>query len=168
MARERDLTTLEVLGVAIKSEIEAIKLYKRMKDKTKNSDLTMKLDFLVAQEANHEKILTEAFRKKFPGVELSLPAKTLVPTVEDALARDASLKELFSVAMEAEKKADGFYTELARKTHDQSSRSTLEYLASMERSHLAILEAEFRQLEITADYDSDDFLRGDRLMNVGP
>jgi len=168
MARERDLTTLEVLGIAIKSEIEAVKLYNRMKEKTKNPDLTMKLDFLVAQEAGHQRILTEAYDKKFPGVELSLPQKTLVPTVDDVLERDASLKELFAAAMEAEKKANEFYTGLAGKTHDQSSRSMLEYLASMERSHYSILEAEFRQLEITADYNTDDFLRGERLMNVGP
>jgi hypothetical protein len=38
----------------------------------------------------------------------------------------------------------------------------------MERSHFSILEAEHRQLEITEDYNTDDFLRGERLMNVGP
>jgi rubrerythrin len=168
MARERDLTTLEVLGIAIKSEIEAIKLYYRMKDKTKNPDLKAKLDFIASQEKNHERLLTEAYRKKFPGVELSMPSNTIVPSIDDVLPSEATLKELFAAAMEAEKKADEFYTGLAKKTRDQSSRSMLEYLASMERSHLSILEAEFRQLENTEDYNTDDFLRGDRLMNVGP
>jgi rubrerythrin len=168
MARERDLTTLEVLGIAIKSEIEAIKLYYRMKDKTKNPDLKAKLDFIASQEKNHERLLTEAYRKKFPGVELSMPSNTIVPSIDDVLPSEATLKELFAAAMEAEKKADDFYTKLAKKTRDQSSRSMLEYLASMERSHFSILEAEFRQLEITEDYNTDDFLRGERLMNVGP
>jgi rubrerythrin len=168
MARERDLTTLEVLGIAIKSEIEAIKLYHRMKDKAKNPDLKAKLDFLASQEKNHERILTEAYRKRFPGVELSTPPKTLVPSIDDVLPPEATLKELFAAAMDAEKKADDFYTTLAKKTRDQSSRSMLEYLASMERSHFSILEAEFRQLEFTEDYNTDDFLRGERLMNVGP
>ncbi len=168
MARERDLTTLEVLGVAIKSEIEAIKLYRRMKDKAKNPDLRVKLDVLASQEVNHERVLTEAFHKKFPGVAVGMPPKSLVPSIEDLLPPEATLKELFAAAMEAEKKSDDFYSKLAKKTRDQSSRSMLEYLASMERSHYAILEAEFRQLEITEDYNTDDFLRGDRLMNVGP
>jgi rubrerythrin len=168
MARERDLTTLEVLGIAIKSEIEAIKLYNRMKEKAKNPDLQTKCEFLIDQEKNHEKILTEAYRKKFPGVDLSLPQKTLVPLVDDVLARDATLKELFAAGMEAEKRSEEFYQGLAKKTHDQSSRSMLEYLASMERSHFSILEAEYRQLQITEDYNTDDFLRGERLMNVGP
>lgn len=168
MTRERDLTTLEVLGVAIKSEIEAIKLYTRMKEKAKNPDLQTKIDFLIAQEKNHEKILTEAYAKRFPGVDLSVPPQTLIPSVSDVLSRDATLKELFAAAMEAEQKADVFYTDLAKKTRDQSSRSMLEYLASMERSHYSILEGEFRALEITEDYNTDDFLRGERLMNVGP
>jgi len=168
MAHESDRTTLEILGIAIKSEIEAIKLYNRMKEKAKNPDLKVKLDFLASQEKNHERILTEAYRKKFPGVDLSMPPKTLVPSIDDILPAGATLKDLFAAAMEAEKKADKFYSELAAKTHDQSSRSMLEYLASMERSHLSILEAEYRQLQFTEDYNTDDFLRGDRLMNVGP
>ncbi len=168
MERERDLTTLEVLSIAIKSEIEAIKLYHRMKDKAKNPDLKVKMDFLASQEMNHERILTEAYRKKFPGVDLSMPPKTLVPSIDDILPAEATLKELFVAAMEAEKKADDFYTGLAKKTHDQSSRSMLEYLASMERSHFSILDAEYRQLQFTEDYNTDDFLSGGRLMNVGP
>jgi len=168
MARERDLTTLEVLSIAIKSEIEAIKLYHRMKDKSKNPDLKAKLDFIAEQEKNHERILTEAYRKKFPGVDLSMPPKSLVPSIDDILPAEATLKELFAAAMDAEKKADDFYSGLAKKTRDQSSRSMLEYLASMERSHFSILDAEFRQLEFTEDYNTDDFLRGERLMNVGP
>ncbi len=168
MARERDLTTLEVLGIAIKSEIEAVKLYTKMKEKTKNPDLKAKCDFLTSQERNHERVLTEAFRTKFPGVELRLPPKTLVPAVDDVLARDATLKELFAAAMEAETKSEGFYRDLAGKTHDQSSRAMLEYLASMEHSHFSILEAEFKELQFTEDYNTDDFLRGQRLMNVGP
>jgi rubrerythrin len=168
MARDPDFTTLEVLGIAIKSEIEAVKLYARMREKAKNTDLRAKCDFLAGQEKNHERVLTEAFRSKFPGVELRLPLKTLVPAVDDVLARDATLKELFEAAMLAETKSEEFYRDLAKKTHDQSSRSMLEYLASMEHSHYAILEAEFKELQITEDYNTDDFLRGDRLMNVGP
>jgi rubrerythrin len=168
MTGERDHTTLEVLSIAIKSEIEAIKLYTRMKEKAKNPDLKVKLDFLASQEKNHERILTEAFRIKFPGVELRMPPKTLVPSIDDTLPAGATLKELFAAAMDAEKKADVFYTDLAKKTHDQSSRSMLEYLASMERSHWSILDAEYRQLQFTEDYNTDDFLNGGRLMNVGP
>ena len=168
MNMERNLTTLEVLGIAIKSEIEAVKLYTRMKELTKSEDLAMKLDFLIAQEHKHKEILTEAYKKRFPEVELSLPKKSLVPTIGELLEKDAGLKELFQAAMEAEKKSEEFYGELAGKTRDSNSKSLLQYLASMEHSHFSILEAEYKQLEFSEDYNSDDYLRGERLMNLGP
>ena len=168
MNPEPDLTTLEVLGIAIKSEIEAVKLYNRMKEIAKNDDLSMKLDFLIAQEHKHKELLTEAYKKKFPDVDLSLPKKSLVPTIEEALEKNAGLKELFEAAMEAEKKSEEFYGGLAGKTRDSNSRTMLEYLASMEHSHFSILEAEYKQLEFSEDYNSDDYLRGERLMNLGP
>lgn len=168
MANERDLTTLEVLGVAIKSEITAVKLYSRMKEIAKNDDLGTKLDFLIAQEHKHKELLTEAYNKKFPDVELRLPKRSLVPTIEEALEKNAGLKELFEAAMEAEQKSEQFYGALAGKTRDSNSKTMLEYLASMERSHFSILEAEYKQLEFSEDYNSDDYLRGERLMNLGP
>ena len=168
MTPEPDLTTLEVLGIAIKSEIEAVKLYNRMKELTKNNDLIMKLDFLVAQELKHKEILTEAYKKKFPEVDLSLPSKSLVPTIGELIEKGAGLKELFGAAMEAERISEEFYGGLAEKTRDSNSKSMLQYLASMERSHFSILEAEYKQLEFTAEYNSDDYLRGERLMNLGP
>lgn len=163
-----DFTTLEVLGIAIKSEVEAIKLYTRMKTLTKNPDLAAKIDFLIDQEKKHEKLLTEAYKKKFPKTDLSLPKNSLVPTISEILEKDARLKELFEVGMEAEQKAEIFYKDLAEKTRDSNSKSMLEYLASMEHSHYSILEAEYRQLEMGEDYNSDNYLQGERLMNLGP
>ena len=99
MSKEPDFTTLEVLSIAIKSEIEAVNLYTRMKEITKSDDLSLKLDFLIAQELKHKEILTEAYNKKFPEVELSIPKKSLIPTIAEALEKGAGLKELFETAM---------------------------------------------------------------------
>ncbi len=168
MSKNQDYTTLEVLSIGIKSEIEAVKLYMRMREITKNTDLCEKLDFLVAQENKHQQILTDAYNKKFPDVPLKLPPKSLVPTIGEILAREASLKELFGAAMTAEKMSEEFYHDLAGKTRDANSKSLLNYLASMEHSHFAILEAEYNQLQMGEDINSDDYLRGERLMNLGP
>ncbi len=168
MSKNKDYTTLEVLSIGIKSEIEAVKLYMRMKEIAKNDDLMEKFDFLIAQEKKHQQILTDAYSKKFPDVPLKLPPKSLVPTISEILAREASLKELFGVAMTAEKMSEEFYHDLAGKTRDGNSKSLLNYLASMEHSHFAILEAEYNQLQMGEDINSDDYLRGERLMNLGP
>lgn len=168
MNKERDYTTLEVFSIAIKSEIEAEKLYQHMKEMTDNSLLKEKFDFLVSQEQKHERILREAYEKMFPDVELSTPTSSPVPLLEDILSESPSLKQLFEVAMEAEKRAQKFYSDLAKRTNNQASKSLLNYMARMERSHLALLEVEYEQMERGADVDSDDFLRGERLMNLGP
>ena len=168
MNGEQDFTTLEVLSIAVKSEIEAAKLYTRMKEITKNPDLEDKFDFLISQEKRHEQILREAYNKKFPDIELQTPPRSLVPAIGEALDRDASLKDLFEVAMKAEKLAEDFYSDLAEKTRDSNSKSLLHYMASMEHSHFSILEVEYKQLEAGKDLDSDEFLRGEGLMNLGP
>jgi rubrerythrin len=168
MEERSDFTTLEVLTIGIKAEMEAVSLYTRMKEKAGAQDLKDKMDFLIGQEERHEQIMRDAFANQFPDVELKLPTKSVVPSIGDALEKDATLRDLFGVAMEAEKKAEKFYHDLAGKTRDHNSKALLEYLASMEHSHHSILEAEYNGLETAADEDSDDFLRGDRLMHFGP
>ena len=50
MSVSAELTSVEVLGIAIRSEIEAAKLYERLEGKVKNSDLKEKLSFLKSEE----------------------------------------------------------------------------------------------------------------------
>ncbi len=168
MEERQDLTTLEVLTIGIKAEMAAIVLYTKMKEMTAGKDLKETMEFLIVQEQRHEAIMREAFSKQFPDVELKLPKNSIVPTIGDGLEKKAGIKELFETAMEAEKKASEFYTDLASRTHDPNSRKLLEYLASMERSHLSILQAEYHQFELSTDQDLDDFLRGERMMHFGP
>lgn len=168
MGQDRDLTTLEVLSIAIKSEIDAVKLYTRMKEKVESDDLKEKMDFLISQEKGHQKLLKEVYDKKFPEVKLALPPKAIVPAIDDVLSRDATLKELFDAGMTAEKLAEKFYSDLAKKTNDMRAKSTLMYMANMEQSHYAILEAEWNQIERLKTEDANKLLEGDGLMHLGP
>ncbi len=165
---ERDLTTLEVLSIAIKSEIDAVALYTRMKEMVDAADLKQKMDFLIAQEETHKKILTETYNKKFPEVELALPPKSIVPRIDEVLAKESTLKELFEVGMLAEKIAEEFYTGLANKSNDRNAISLLMYMANMEQSHYAILQAEWNQIERMNTEEAGDFLESDGLMHFGP
>jgi rubrerythrin len=167
MEERQDLTTLEVLTVGIRAEMAAQTLYEKMKEMSSAGDLKETMDFLIGQEKRHELFLRKAFSDQFPDVEVKVPANTIVP-MPGGIAADAGMKELFDVAMEAEKKANEFYGDLASRTRDPNSRKLLEYIASMELSHLAILKAEYHQFELATDQDLDDFLRGDRMMHFGP
>lgn len=167
MEERHDLTTLEVLTVGIKAEMAAQTLYTKMKEMAGAKEMQDTMDYLIGQEKRHEEFMRKAFADQFPDVEAKVPKNTIVPMPGD-LGDDAGMKQLFEVAMEAEKQAAEFYSALASKTRDPNSRKLLEYIASMELSHLSILKAEYHQFELSTDQDLDDFLRGDRLMHFGP
>jgi len=168
MENRGDLTTLEVLTIGIKAEMAAVALYTKMKEISSVKDMQDTMDYLIGQEQRHEAFLRKAFSDQFPDVDIKVPKNTIVPMSDRALGGDAGMKELFEMAMDAEKKANAFYTDLASKTRDPNSRKLLEYIASMERSHLSILQAEYHQFELSTDQDLDDFLRGERMMHFGP
>jgi rubrerythrin len=168
MSTNGDFTTVEILSIAIRSEIEAAELYQRMKEKTENRTLQEKFDFLIAQENKHQQILEEAYGDMFPRVDLKIPANSPVPSIRDVLEGDHSLKQLFDVAMEGEKRAENFYKDLAKKVNNPNTKSLLNYMANMERSHYVLLEVEYKQMERGEELESDDILTGERLMNLGP
>lgn len=168
MGQNRNLTTLEIFSIAIKSEIDAVKLYTKMRNMVDSDDLKEKFKFLIQQEVKHEQLLTEAYKKKFPEVELALPPAAIVPMIDDVLSRDASLKEMFEAGMKAEKMAEEFYADLSKKTGEISAKNVLMYLSNMEKSHYAILEAEWQQIEMLKSDDATKFLESDGLMMLGP
>jgi len=168
MENDRSHTTLEILSIAIKSEIDAVKLYTKMKEMVDADDLKEKLDFLISQERKHEQILKEVYEKRFPEIELALPPKAIVPMIDDVLAREATLKELFEAGMKAEKMAGEFYNNLANKSNDMRAKKTLIHMANMEESHYAILEAEWNQIERFKTEEAEDFLDSNGLLFLGP
>ena len=169
MNRERDLTTLELISIGIKAESSAVELYERMKGMCFSAkDVCAKFDFLIGQEQMHERILRAAFEKKFPGQEIMLPPKNLVPMISGEIPENATLKELFAEAMKAEELSEQFYNDLADKTRDGSAQRLLRYLAGMERSHFGLLKVEYDAIEAGAFMDSEDALEGQHLMNLGP
>ena len=88
--------------------------------------------------------------------------------IDEVLSRESSLKELFDAGMTAEKMAEEFYSSLAQKTNDLNARQVLTYMANMEKSHYAILEAEWNQIEMRNSEDAKTFLESDGLLSMGP
>ena len=169
MSVSSELTSLEVLGIAIRSEIEAARLYERMGEKIRNSDLKEKLSFLKSEEEKHRSIFEDLFRKQYPDVELKLPEKSSVPMMDIALSKEMSIQELFEVAMKAEKISEEFYSDLAKKSKDVSGASMLNYLSNIERGHYILLKNEYEMIvEYPAYAETDDFLFGERFIHVGP
>jgi rubrerythrin len=169
MAASEGLTALEVLGVAIKSEIEAAVLYARLCGQVRNAMLASKLDFLRREEEKHRSILQDVYTHRFSDVELRLPAHSHVPTVDPATLANMTVPELFQLAMRAEQLASNFYAREADRSLDEAGRTTLRYLSHVENGHYKMLETEYELVSRFPDYyNADDFHFGDELMHIGP
>lgn len=162
------LTSLEVLGIAIKSEIDAANIYEHLFNKVRNRDLGERLRFLKGEEEKHRKILEELHAKSFPDVELALPANSFVP-MEVAMNRDKTVPELIKLAMEAEKDSERFYTEMAAKSEEQSGKVLLIYLSKMEQGHYNLLANEYELISQFPDYYKvEEFHLGEEMIHLGP
>lgn len=169
MASNEGLTALEVLGVAIKSEIEAASLYARLAAQVRNAALASKLDFLRREEEKHRSILQDVYQRRFPDVELQLPDRSHVPTIDANTLTDLTVPELFQLAMQAEQLAADFYSHEADRSYDEMGRTTLRYLSNVERGHYQILQSEYELVSRFPDYyNADEFHFGSELMHIGP
>lgn len=164
-----DLTILEILGIAVKSEIDSAKLYELLLGKIKNKDVKERIKLLKKEEEKHKKIFEDLHRRKFPDVEIAIPETSIVPKVEMALSKDLAPKELLEIAMENELTSERFYSDLQKRSLDVTTKGMLQYLSKVEQSHYRILKDEYEMLQQFPDYfDMDEFLFGDRLIHLGP
>ena len=169
MAIATDLTPLEILGVAIRSEIEAADLYRHMAGQVVNRDLRERLEFLVREEVRHRRILEEIYGRQFPDVPLALPDQSLVPTVQEKIHEGADVPTLFRLGMEAERLSEEFYGELAGRSQEENSRTTLAYLSRMEHAHYELLRNELEMIQrFPTYYQVEEFELGEQMVHFGP
>jgi len=169
MKPAKDLTNLEVLEFAIKAEIDAAAMYRKMAAMVTNKDLKNRLLYLENEEKSHRALFERQYKTQFPDVKLDLPKQSVVPSVEDALNKEMSLKELFEVAMEAEQLSEKFYTDLAAISQDLQATTTYQYLARVEHGHFDLLKNELEFLKQFPEYyQSEYFNFDDDAYHVGP
>jgi len=169
MAIDPNLTSLEILGIAIRSEIAAYDVYGRLAQKVRNPALEEKLLFLRGEEEKHRTILEEMYTKSFPEVKLELPPRSLLPRVDRAVSEETPVLELLEIAMEWEKLAEEFYAEFARRAEDARARTLLQYLSKMENSHYHLLKAEHDFISQFPDYyEVEEFHFGEGMVHFGP
>lgn len=142
----RELTALEILGIAIKAEISSYGLYKRFARRVANPIAKQRILALADDEQRHREILTEKYR------ELSGEEQPPIPDTGDLRQLEADIekmsnKEVLELAAGKETQARKFYSAAAQKAADPTGRSVLEYLAEMERGHEEVLRQEIKALE---------------------
>ncbi len=148
-------TREELILTALKSEVEAKKIYSILAEMVKNAFLKERLNFLAAEEEKHRQFFEELYKKEFPGKEISLPEKTPVPLPEMIITKETvPLTEVLEMAMRAEMAAYEFYNSLADLYKEEAgTENMLRYIASMEMGHYRLLEIERQQAQRFEDFD---------------
>jgi rubrerythrin len=150
---QRPLTGLEVLGKAIRSEVEAYRFYTQAKKETKNPILREKLSKLAGEERRHRQILEERYKRNTGEERIPLPSPA-GPEGKGPTPKNLKPEEILTVAIRMEREAAQFYQREARKSIDMSGRFMLEYLADFERGHEKALEMELKALKRFPDWFS--------------
>ncbi len=169
MSIDKKLTAWQILGVAVRSEIDATAFYVRLQGRVKNVLLVQKLKFLALEEEHHQKILERLLAQKYPDRPKDVPESSLMPPIGVSLPADPTVPALFEAALKAEKTAEAFYNEAGERAEDEAGRRTLAYLGRVERSHQAMINSELELIRKFPDYYSvEDFHIGQDLFHVGP
>jgi rubrerythrin len=157
------LTLVEVLGVAIRSEMDAQAFYQKLARRVKNPVVKQKFLGLAWDEAGHEAML----RKKY--CEVAGKGKPALPVKVEGRARynsGMSHAEALKLAIRLERAASNLYAKAAKKTADISSRFMLEYLSGFERNHERLLVHELDAVtKYPAWFESES---GADIMLIGP
>jgi rubrerythrin len=169
MAIDKDLAAWQVIGVAIRSEVDAAAFYTRLLSRVKNVLLVQKLKFLALEEEHHKKILEHLLGQRYPDKPTDIPASSLMPPIGVSLPAEPTVPALFEAALKAEEAAEAYYNEAAARTEDEAGRRILAYLGRVERSHQAMIRSELDLIVRFPDYyNVEDFHIGADLFHVGP
>ncbi len=160
----RPLTGIEVLGKAIRSEVEAYRFYTQAMKRTVNPLLRERLSRLAGEEKRHRQILEERYRKNTGEKKPPLP-RPAGPEGTGPMPKDLTPEEILGIAIKMEREAGSFYRREAQKSGDMSGRFMLEYLADFERGHEKALEMELKALKRFPDWFS---AKDPVVMLVGP
>ena len=141
----RGLTSLEVIGMAVRSETDAARFYTHVAKLTENELVREKYISLAREEVKHREMLVVLYKEqsgedsrppKIPGTPETAEGGP-VPT-----AIEGDMNALLKLAVQREKEAALFYRDAALATQDLPGKRMFEYLARIEKGHQALLEDE--------------------------
>ena len=146
----------DLLGYAVRSEIDSNQAYSDLADRVTNPLLKEKFHWLAFEEDKHKQILERLHGALFPGETLKVPdqpSEELFKKID--VAPSSSLLDILLQAMESEKVAEDFYARLAERM-EKAQKRLLQYLSKVEHSHYLMLKAEYDAVQDFEDYAEKD------------
>jgi rubrerythrin len=152
-----DYTALEAIGLAIKSEEDAVEFYQKVAGLVKNDLVRAKYTSLASEEMGHRLILVNLY-KKMTGEKTEPPKITSkIETAEGGFPMVLEkFDDILNYAIAREQEAQAFYKRAASQTSDISGKRTFEYLADIERGHELTLKAELDAYKRDKNWYSDN------------
>lgn len=140
------LTMEDVLGMAVRTEIQGRKFYLELSEKVTNPTVKKKILSLAEDEKRHERIVCDFYRQILGKEPQNLPEKG-VPDIVKAIramniTEKTDLMRILDMAIEAELLAAKFYDRGAKLTDDLKTSRVFEELAAEEDGHYNMLVAE--------------------------
>ena len=149
----------EALALAIQREKEAYKYYSDAAARSTNENGRKMFSWLASEESGHIKILEQQWEKvKGSGTWLTEEGYCTYGDISNPIEceefpsssetkpemkEDAPELEILRSAVDAERQATEFYSNLAKSTSDPNGKAMFEKLAKVEQGHLDLLEEEF-------------------------
>jgi rubrerythrin len=140
------LTIEDILGMAVRTEIQGRTFYLKLAEQVTNSEVKSKIVSLADDEKRHERIIVDLYRQILGKEPRDLPDKG-VPDILSAIQsmnikEKTELLQLLDMAIEAELISAKFYARGARITDDSKTVKVFEQLAEEEDGHYNMLMAE--------------------------
>lgn len=151
-----DLNEIEILQVAIAHEERARKFYEHLAGRHRGSPAGDLFEFLASEEQGHIRRLSA--RYAIPEFEAGWETKYLPYLIDldrlawedgvdaEAAAGSEAIRKGLQIARKAESHAIAFYQESAKVVEDRSTRGLLMELEGEEKTHLAKIDALFKQI----------------------
>lgn len=139
-----ELTLVEVIGLAIRSEEDAAHFYGEVVKVIKNESVRVKYESLAREEIGHRHMLVELY-KKMTGSPSAPPRIPGSPkTAEGGMPPFAveALEDLLRLAIRREQEAGEFYRRAAVQSPEDNARRTFDHLAEIEHGHEILLKSE--------------------------
>jgi rubrerythrin len=146
----------DLMGYAIRSEMDSNKAYTDLSDRVSNPLLKEKFRWLAFEEDKHKEILMKLHKALMPNQNIHVPEKPsgeLFKSID--VQPSTSLVDIILQAMESEKKAEDFYARLADRV-EAGQKRLLQYLSKVEQSHYMMLKTEYDAVQDFADYAEQD------------
>jgi rubrerythrin len=140
------MTIEDILGLAVATEIQGRRFYQNLSEKIANPTVKKRIEGLANDEARHQVLMEELYRKILGKEPQALPAKG-VPDIIKAIASlrvddRTQVLGIIEMAIEAETTSAKFYQRGAHIAGDNKTRLIFEELEREEDGHFNYLVSE--------------------------